>query len=272
MKAQQEADYLHSAPNTLDTIREPKLTHPSLTDLTWSPCPGQQLLKKSPKEGKDQKAQLWEQFTDKGGPQRRKQGNTQQKYKAKVSSNPKKKELQMRIAEISSVSNLREQDHKGACSNLVSLNEAENYLWTRLEEWFGCFSVACSVHTVTFWPLPTPCSTPPCLLQYWCSSLLLQRLYIYFFFTGCHKPFWVPHVNKDLLFGLDYREGKCTRSSAENPLWPAVSLKGSTWFSERLVWSSGTLLGWGRVSGGTAVCVIWGIKHQGHKHCWRHCT
>lgn len=50
---------------------------------------------------------------------------TQQKYKAKVSSNPRKKELQMRIAEISSVSNLREEDYKGACSNLVSLNETE---------------------------------------------------------------------------------------------------------------------------------------------------
>lgn len=58
MKAQQEADYLDSAPNTLGTIREPKGTCPARTDLSWLPCPGvpnQQLAKKSPKKEKDQK-------------------------------------------------------------------------------------------------------------------------------------------------------------------------------------------------------------------------
>lgn len=91
--------------------------------------PGQQLVKKSPKKEKDQKAQLWEQFIDEEDlREASRETLTQQKYKAKVSSNPKKKELQMRIAEIPGVSNLREEDHKGACSNLVSLNETENYL------------------------------------------------------------------------------------------------------------------------------------------------
>lgn len=113
-----------------------------------------------------------------------------------------------------------------------------------------------------FWPLPTPCSTPPCLLQYWCSSPLLQRLYICISFSpGATNLSEFPmYLNKDLLFGLDYREVKCTRSSAEDLLWPAVSLKGSTCFSERLMWSSSTLLGWVWVSLAEA---LWFVSYKG---------